>query len=73
MPFETIYVPLLEEGTDVWRPVVAEKLIDETFRILGEMPEDERWEYRPGQRVFVKQHVFSGPVSGLVAYRLAEE
>ena len=43
-----IYMPLLDEGTDVWRPVEATHLKDETYRVEGEVPEDERWMFAPG-------------------------
>jgi hypothetical protein len=32
----TIYVELLEEGTPCWRPVDAEYLGNELYRIVGE-------------------------------------
>lgn len=73
MRSETIYIPLLGEGTPVWKPVVAERLLDGTFRILGEMPDDEEWAFKPGELVVVRQHVFSDGKSGLVADRLAIE
>jgi hypothetical protein len=73
MPSETIHIPLLGEGTPVWRPVAAERLLDGTFRILGEMPDDEEWAFSPGEVVVVRHHVFSGGVKGMVADRLASE
>ena len=50
MTRRTIYVALLDEGTDVWRPVEAEELRDGLFRIFSEnsMPDDERWEFPQG-------------------------
>ena len=48
-----IYVRLLDEGVDVWRPVEAEQLPPGTYRIL-EQPYDrvsERWEFTPGDKV----------------------
>jgi len=39
----TIYMPLAEEGTDVWRPVEAELLADGRYRVIGEEPADETW------------------------------
>ena len=59
MMSETIHIRLLGEGTAVWRPVAAERLHDGTFRILGEMPEDEVWAFKPGEMVVTRQHVFS--------------
>jgi len=49
----TIYVYLLDEGTDVWRPVAAEELRDGVYRIISENPDpdDERWEFPPGSVV----------------------
>ena len=73
MPSETIHIPLLGEGTPVWRPVPAEQLLDGTFRILGEVPDDEEWAFKPGELVVVRQHVFSDGIKGLVADRLAIE
>lgn len=46
----TIYVALLDEAIDVWRPVVAEELREGIFRIISENPDpdNERWEFPPG-------------------------
>ena len=37
----TIYVYLLDEGTDCWRPVSAEHFRDDVYRIKGEPPDPE--------------------------------
>lgn len=57
----TIYVALLDEGTDVWRPVDAEELRDGLFRIVSanSNPEDERWEFESGSFVRCKQRQLS--------------
>lgn len=47
----TIYVRLLDEGVDVWRPVEAEEEEHGAFRLPTSAPEDEAWEFRPGSRV----------------------
>jgi hypothetical protein len=73
MHSETIYIPLLGEGTPVWKPVTAERLFDGTFRMLGEVPGDEEWAFKPGELVIVGQQVFSDGKSGSVADRLAIE
>ena len=49
-PMPTIYVYLLDENVDVWRPVEAEPVGD-AFRIVGEPPDDEKWEFQPGEVV----------------------
>jgi hypothetical protein len=50
---EKIYVALLNEGVDVWRPVEAEKLQDNVYRIIFQ-PYDsdiETWQFSPGDEV----------------------
>ena len=65
-----IYVPLLDEGTDVWRPASAEHIRDDFYRITGETPEDETWKFSRGQVVRCRQQVLSGATC-LVAYESA--
>lgn len=50
---ETIYVYILDEGTDVWRPVEAEKVTGSVFRIPSttQVPDDEKWMFKPGDIV----------------------
>jgi hypothetical protein len=65
----TILVYLLEEGTDDWRPVSAELIRNNIYRIIGEPSDDtEHWEFRPRDIVRCKQQYFSGEKTGLVAY-----
>ena len=48
-----VYIPLLDEGVDVWRPVQAERLSGNTYRILSQ-PYDrsvESWQFEPGDVV----------------------
>jgi hypothetical protein len=73
MSSETIYIPLLDEGTTVWRPALADPIRDGVFCINSEMPDDEEWAFKPGQKVIVRHHVFSDGKSGLVADGLAIE
>ena len=44
----TIYMPLLDEGTYVWRPVLATPRTDGRYEVLGRVPEDEILEFEPG-------------------------
>jgi hypothetical protein len=51
-----IYVALLEEGVDVWRPIKAEFIQGDTYRIVDQ-PYDrshETWQFEPGERVICK-------------------
>jgi hypothetical protein len=73
----TIYVYLLDEGVDCWRPVTAEHVRDDIYRIVGEAPDDlehEKWQFMPGQLVHCKwQELVEGvlPKRRLVAYESA--
>jgi len=65
----TIYMYLCGEGTDVWRPVKAECIKNDIYRIvsLNESPEDEKWQFDTGDVVRCELRVFSGGESGIVA------
>lgn len=63
----TIYLPLLNEGTDCWRPVEAELIGNDCYRILADKPADEDWPTAPGSIVRCKLHQFSDGSAGLVA------
>jgi hypothetical protein len=39
----TIYIKLRNEGTDVWRPVEAEPVAANRYRILSHPVENEDW------------------------------
>jgi hypothetical protein len=65
---KTIYVALLEEGTTVWRPVEAEQVHEEVFRIVGTVPDDEKWEFSPGELVRCREKAFANEEMVLVAY-----
>jgi hypothetical protein len=61
----TIYVALLDEGTDVWRPVEAQPE-GAFYRIVDSVPEDEKWAFHPGSLVRCEPRQFAEG-SGLVA------
>ena len=63
MRTEQIYIPLLDEGVDVWRPTQGERLADGTYRVLPTPdydPADETWQYPPGSRVVCEPRQMSG-------------
>jgi len=68
---ETIYVALLGEGTTVWRPVEAEVLDENRYRIISENkdPEDEQWELQEGNIVHCERRILidSASEASLVA------
>jgi hypothetical protein len=58
-----VHVSLLDEGTEVWRPVDAELVGPSLFRLLGTVPNDESWEFLPGTVVRCENRLLS---SGMV-------
>ena len=62
----TIYMPLLDEGVEVWRPVQAESLGENRFRICENTPEDEVWEFGSGEVVRCVRRTFQDGTVGLV-------
>jgi hypothetical protein len=65
-----VYVRLLDEGTDVWRPVRATALPDGTFRLLepdGYDPIAEKWEFPLLTKVRCASRKFTDGGEGLVA------
>ena len=52
-----IFVRLLGEGVDVWRPVEAERLGDDLYLVTDQQydRELEHWQFEPGSRVRCEQ------------------
>jgi hypothetical protein len=51
MVIKTIYIKLLNEGTDSWRPTSGEKIGENLYKVLSidnYNPEIEEWEFIPG-------------------------
>jgi len=67
-----IYVGLLGEGIDAWRPVQAEHLSGNVYRIVPQKcdREIETWEFEPGDRV-VCEHIESSDGRILAATKRA--
>jgi hypothetical protein len=63
----TIHMSLLNEGVDVWRPVDATPMSQDTYRVDGEMPDTEEWAFPPGTVVRCELKTFSGGEAGLSA------
>lgn len=71
---ETVYVALLDEGANVWRPVPARKVAESVYELLSPPdydPDDETWEFPPGSVVQCAPRHTSGG-EHLVAVRLQE-
>jgi hypothetical protein len=65
-----IYVRLLDEGVDVWRPVRALHQSDDVYVILSEPVEGENWEFESRSSVRCRLNTFSDGSEGLVANKL---
>jgi hypothetical protein len=58
----TVYVQLLNEAVDVWRPVVAEHVEGDKYRLIGPKPDDETWPFAVGDVVRCEPRRLSGGV-----------
>jgi hypothetical protein len=65
-----LYIALLEEAADCWRPVAAEDLGAGLYRLVGAVPDGEVWEYQPGEVVNARERTFADGERGLVATRV---
>ena len=64
-----VFIYLEDEGTDVWRPVQAERLRKDFYRIISENPDpgDEIWQFEFGDIVRCEERTFANGESRLVA------
>ena len=68
----TIFIRVLNEGSDFWRPVAAESVSESTYRIKANSEsKTELWEFQPGMVVKVERRGFSDREDGLFAMELA--
>jgi hypothetical protein len=68
-----IFVKLLDEGTECWKPINANPVGNGVYEILGIVPSGEAWEFGPGARVRCQPKTFADGSTGLVASRLAAD
>lgn len=66
-----IYVFLLDEGVDVWRPISAVHLQDDVYRIVAQPYDqtDEKWQFEPGDTVICRPMKSEDGEDMLVAYQ----
>ena len=55
-----IYVPLLDEGVDIWRPGEVAQEAEDVYRILSEPIAGETWAYSSGSRVRCRRQRLDG-------------
>ncbi len=63
-----IYVRLLDEGVDVWRPVRAVHQADDVYRIVSDAVESEQWEFPSGSLVRCRREKLSDREEEFVAF-----
>lgn len=66
-----VYVELLEEGTDTWRPTYATLAEDDLWILMPTDdydPEDESWAFLPGQKVCLEEQQTNGETRYFVAH-----
>ena len=71
---EPVYVRLLSEGTNVYRPaigVMQERMVALLVAPVDYDPDDEDWEFKPGTRVQTEKKTLEGE-RVLVAVSLAK-
>lgn len=61
----SVYVGLLDEGVPAWRPVRAEHVSGEMYRMIGEIPEGETWWFALGDMVKCEIRMLSGDDTSL--------
>ncbi len=64
---EDVYVRLLGLPCEQWRIVAAQRLGDDHYLLQGEVPAGERWEFQPGELVWVEECVLTLGGYGLLA------
>jgi hypothetical protein len=63
-----LYLRLLGEGVEVWRPVRGIHWSDDVYRILSEPREGENWEFASGTAVRCRLQTFPDGEEQLVAF-----
>jgi hypothetical protein len=66
-------MPLIDEGTQCWRPVRAVQIGSDIFEVAEQIPEDESWAFAPFSRVRCRDKVFADGQTGLVVFAYAIE
>jgi hypothetical protein len=66
-----IYIKLLGEKLEVWRPVEALKMGNDTYKIISPNPEPkiEKWQFKRGDLVQCEDKVFSDGTKGVIAVK----
>ena len=72
MTTATIMMPLLNEGTQVWRPTNADRQINGAYLIVGPKPDDEDWAFQIGDIVQCESRSFADGSVHLVPTKISK-
>jgi len=67
-----VYIYLLDEGVECWRPVEAIHHSGNVYKIVGTRPDDESWPFFENDCVHCKRHTFQNGETAFVAYKKAK-
>ena len=56
---KVIYMPLIDEGTECWRPVRANLIDSDIFQVVDDIPRGESWAFAPFSRVRCRDKVLA--------------
>ncbi len=76
MKNRTIYVRLLDEGTEVFRPAEAVEQAPGVYELIapvGYEASDERWEFPPGSLVQIAPRIGSGDTIQVAVSRVTTD
>ena len=68
----TIYMPLLNEGTNVWRPVSAKHLAGDVYIVRDNVPDGEEWMFATGSTVRCESMTLNAGTKVLAAVGIAD-
>src|ERR1700676_392992 len=68
-----VYMPLVGDGTDCWRPVRAQSISEDIFEVIDHIPSGESWKFAPFTRLRCRNRTFTGGEAGLEAFEYAIE
>ena len=65
---QQVYVALLNEAVECWRPVEAQHVEADEYVLSGSVPAGELWEFQPGATVRCREKIFQDGGTGLIAF-----
>ncbi|HVF85198.1 MAG TPA: hypothetical protein VM821_04395 [Abditibacteriaceae bacterium] len=67
-----VYISLLDEGVECWRPVEAIWQFGNVYKVVGTKPDDESRQFVENDCVLCKRHTFQNNETAFIAYAKAK-